>query len=381
MSPRTKAALKSAPRIAGKHCSDLAAETTESCRCFMNQMHHAIEGHRVRQRTLQLFAPFLALMLFVSYLFVTAPYGVTEDGQRIDVPYAIKAGGIELAVVADETTAQLVLEEFKSSQMSRSGSMLDFDTEPLLLVVPKDLSRGKGPAVVQPSDEALARMTAACEGSQPFLTTHLTEQITKIVSIPYKTKTEESSDHLKGYSKVLTQGVNGQKEVVTNVVRIDGKVVGTTVVSETVLVKPVTKVILEGTAKPVYTYVSRSVPTSSQAYPGTTGADVVAYAKKFLGNPYVYGGTSLTNGTDCSGFTKSVYAHFGVYLPHASSAQRYYGVRVSYSQAKPGDLIFYSGHVAIYIGGGKIIHASNPYTDICYDSATYDRILEVRRIL
>ena len=363
------------------HCKCLPSETAASCKCFVNQLHHAIEGRLLRQRTLQVFAPFLALMLFISYLFVTAPYGLTEDGQKVDTPYVIKAGNVELAVVQDETTAQLVVEEFKASLMSRSGAMLDFSTEPLLLVVPKDLTRGNGPVEVLPADDAVARMDAACEGSQPFLTAHLTEQVTSVVAIPYKTTTKESSDYVKGYSKVLTKGINGKKQIVTNVVRINGQVVGTQVVSETVLVKPVNQVVLKGTATRVYSYSSRSVATSGQAIPGTTGADIVAYARQFLGNPYVYGGTSLTNGTDCSGFTKSVYAHFGVYLPHSSSAQRYYGVHVSYSEARPGDLIFYSGHVAIYIGGGKIIHASTPSTDICIGSATYDRILEVRRIL
>lgn len=112
-----------------------------------------------------------------------------------------------------------------------------------------------------------------------------------------------------------------------------------------------------------------------------SGQAVVDYALQFVGNPYVYGGTSLTKGTDCSGFTMSVYKKFGISLPHSSSAQRSYGKKVSYSNAKPGDLICYSGHVAIYIGNGKIVHASTPSTGIKVSKATYQNILCVRRLI
>ena len=110
-------------------------------------------------------------------------------------------------------------------------------------------------------------------------------------------------------------------------------------------------------------------PTVS--YDSGTGSSVVSYARQFLGNPYVYGGSSLTNGTDCSGFTMSVFAHFGYSLPRTSGAQRSAGVAVSLDSVQPGDLICYSGHVAIYIGGGQIIHASTPSTGIIISSMYY----------
>lgn len=110
------------------------------------------------------------------------------------------------------------------------------------------------------------------------------------------------------------------------------------------------------------------------------GAEAARYGCEFLGNPYVYGGTSLTNGTDCSGFTQSVYKHFGVSLPRDSTSQRFAGVGVDYSEAQPGDLICYAGHVAIYIGNGKIVHASTERTGIKIGNATYRTILAVRRV-
>lgn len=111
------------------------------------------------------------------------------------------------------------------------------------------------------------------------------------------------------------------------------------------------------------------------------GVAVAEYALQFVGNPYVYGGTSLTNGADCSGFVMSVYANFGVSLPHSSAADRSQGYAVdSLDNAQPGDLICYSGHVALYIGNGQIVHASNKKTGIIVSNASYRKILAIRRI-
>lgn len=111
------------------------------------------------------------------------------------------------------------------------------------------------------------------------------------------------------------------------------------------------------------------------------GADIANYACKFIGNPYVAGGTSLTNGADCSGFVMSVYKNFGINLPRSSYAQSTVGKGVSYSEARPGDVIYYGGHVGIYIGNGQIVHASTERTGIKITSATYRSIITVRRIV
>lgn len=111
------------------------------------------------------------------------------------------------------------------------------------------------------------------------------------------------------------------------------------------------------------------------------GQAVADFACRFVGNPYVWGGTSLTNGADCSGFVMSVYANFGVSLPHSSSADRHVGYAVDgLENAQPGDLICYSGHVALYIGNGQIVHASTAKTGIIISNANYRSILSIRRI-
>ena len=126
---------------------------------------------------------------------------------------------------------------------------------------------------------------------------------------------------------------------------------------------------------------------SQSSYSGSgTGAEIASYAQKFVGNPYVYGGTSLTNGTDCSGFTMSIYAQFGYSIPRTSGAQSGYGTAVSLSNVKAGDLIFYKngssvGHVALYIGGGQVVHASNPSDGIKISGMYYRKPCSARRIV
>lgn len=125
---------------------------------------------------------------------------------------------------------------------------------------------------------------------------------------------------------------------------------------------------------------SSSSGKSYSAPSGAGGSAVANYACQFVGNPYVFGGTSLTNGADCSGFVMAVYAAFGISLPHSSSAMRGYGYEVSQDAMQPGDIVCYSGHVGIYVGNGTLVHASTPSSGIKYSNVFYKTILSVRRI-
>ena len=114
---------------------------------------------------------------------------------------------------------------------------------------------------------------------------------------------------------------------------------------------------------------------------GGTGQAIVDFACQFIGNPYVWGGTSLTNGADCSGFVQSVFAHFGISLPRTTWDMENVGTPVSYDQAIPGDIILYNGHVGIYMGNGQIVNAINSAQGIGILPATYTNIVTVRRII
>ena len=114
---------------------------------------------------------------------------------------------------------------------------------------------------------------------------------------------------------------------------------------------------------------------------GYSGQAVIDFACQFIGNPYVWGGTSLTNGADCSGFVQSVYANFGISLPRTTWDMENVGYAVSFDQALPGDLVLYDGHVGLYMGDGNIVNAMNEAQGIGICNANYAPIITIRRVL
>lgn len=134
-------------------------------------------------------------------------------------------------------------------------------------------------------------------------------------------------------------------------------------------------------------YLSSKAPVTVKKLTSVvTGTTVASYAKQFVGNPYVWGGSSLTKGADCSGFTMAVYKNFGYSLPHSSVSQRNYGTAVSWANKQPGDLICYttvngSAHVGIYIGNNQVVHAGSASTGIHISAANYRKVHSVRRLI
>ena len=126
---------------------------------------------------------------------------------------------------------------------------------------------------------------------------------------------------------------------------------------------------------------SKSYNSSASYNSGSKGNDIANYALQFVGNPYVAGGTSLVSGCDCSGFVMRVYKDFGYTLPRTSTSMRSVGTEVSYDDARPGDIVCYAGHVAIYLGGGRIVHASTQKTGIKTGSIFYKEFITIRRVV
>ncbi|MFY9279757.1 MAG: NlpC/P60 family protein [Caldicoprobacterales bacterium] len=203
------------------------------------------------------------------------------------------------------------------------------------------------------------------EKRRNLLTVITREKVQYSEEIPYETEVRNDNNLEKGKTKVIQQGQKGQKDIVALVTKEDGQEVTRNIVEEKVVKEPVKHIEAKGTKeKPKLTTSTRSDSTSGSSNTSTsrsgsgTGRDVVAFAMKYKGYRYSFG-SSGPNAFDCSGFTKYVYKQFGVNLPHSSTAQRSVGKAVSKNNLQPGDILCFPGHVGIYIGGNKFIHASN----------------------
>ena len=304
----------------------------------------------------------------VVVLDFTKPYAVyAKSGKKVEDPYAVKAGGEELFLVKDEKTAEKVIEKVLNEYTPEGAQVVSVSVDRKLSTEDKSLKRSGEPPVVLTEKEAVFSVTIDAE-------------IGSVEKIEAGTSYEDNAELYEGESEVKSEGTDGDQIVTNQVTCVNGKILSSQVVDTTVINESVDKIVFKGTK-------AKSKDTDSSSSGGAvmgsgSGTDVVNFALQFVGNPYVYGGTSLTDGADCSGFVQSVYARFGISLPRTVPYQAQCGKAVSYSEAQPGDLICFSGHIGIYVGGGKMVHASDYDTGIIVTSTSYSgTVVSVRRII
>lgn len=290
--------------------------------------------------------------------------------------YLIKSDGKVLMAVKDEKTAQNVLDAIKAPFVaSKQNAKVEFVQEVNLVKaekinIEKILNSYQALAIVKSptsastvSRSSVSREipeTEVAEEGKPLIDVKVTYQDN--VNLPiYKAEQRVADSTLtEGTTKVKSEGTNGVKEVVREVVEINGEAVEKTVISETVVEPSSPKIVAYGTKPKV--------------------SGVVAIAKDYIGVPYKWGGTT-PKGFDCSGFTQYVFRKAGVSLPRTSSAQGKVGTKVSRSELRAGDLVMFPGHVGIYIGSGKFIHSPSPGKSVRIDDlSTRKNFLYGRRV-
>ena len=316
---------------------------------------------------------------FVAYDAAVAYAAGSAEG----VPHAIMAGGQEVAVLQSEMDAERVIENIKTEYCGVNNDAAAMIT-PAVTVQEKEYVTAEY-VDIDTVEEATAEILEQNATADPYFEVTVSQPMVMTKIIDHKTKVVKDKHLKKGKKKVAVKGKNGEKIVIGNQTMVNGVVEDTEIYSEEVVSKPVTEVIKKGTKKPkkkvkrevvvnntaattnttattgTTTATESSVNTTPSyvAYNPSTSAGIVGYAQAFHGVPYVYGGATPA-GFDCSGFTMYVYRAFGVNLPHSSGAQAGYGVAVSASEARPGDLVVMPGHVGIYVGNGMMVHAPAP---------------------
>lgn len=292
------------------------------------------------------------IIAVAAVLYATRPYAVHADGTRVEEPYAVTADGKELFLVDDEKTAKQVIETVLDEYSPTGAQINSIVVDKKLGAEDRELNRGEEPPVVMTEEEAVDYVLEANSMEEPLFQVTINAEIGEMDNIEAGKIYENTDDLYEKETKVKSEGVDGSQIVTNQVISVNGAVLSTDVVDTAVVNEATPKVVYKGTKKK-----PSPAGLGGKVIGSGNGAEIARFAVQYVGNPYKWGGTSLTNGADCSGFVYAVYRSMGINMPRTGQAKVGKGVPIS--EAKAGDVICYSGHVAIYIGGGKVVHAVN----------------------
>lgn len=298
---------------------------------------------------------------------------------QIEAVYAVKAGNQELFKVRDRETAEKVIEEVMDKYTPKGAQVSEIVLDKKISTDVTGVKKDKIDEEVLTEEEAVDYVIEQNSGDDPLFCVTIKADVSDVNDLEAETKVQADDEMFENNRKVVQQGENGSKVDTNRVISVNGAVLNEKNVNSTVINDATDKVIHEGTKV-------RPHDTVWANYSGNTigvgdGNRVANFALNFVGNPYRWGGTSLTNGADCSGFIYTVYRHFGYNAVPRVGAQKI-GRGVALAEAEPGDVVFYGHHYAMYIGGGKVVHAYNSRRGICVTSV-HDpgRILTIRRLV
>ena len=343
----------------------------------------------------------IKISLLFSILFICAavigmtvfaqPYAVYATGEKVADPWLVSVDGTPIAVVDSEEAGKAVetgLRVFYGGDTFDEQQDIEMLNE--ITVTKYDFDDTKNHPVVMDTNEVVDYIAVQnAEREEPIVGFQTQRYTTQEEVIKYDTVTLEDDSFPVGETEVTQKGVNGKKETTNLETLVNGKVVATEVVDETVLKEPVDKVVVKGQNGDYSTNGSSdndsssgSSSSSSSYVPAASASstDLVSFALQFVGVPYVWGGES-PSGWDCSGFVKYVFAQYGVSMPHSSYSMGGMGYAVPNGQQQPGDLVCYGGHVGIYIGNGQLVHASDYGVGTIVSDLSYRSGYWFRRVL
>ena len=335
-------------------------------------------------------------VLAVSSLLLLAELSTTSFAE---IEYwTVKAGDKVLAVMRTEEDAGKAIEQAKHYYDDEDAENIAVEAEPSIEVEQKQYELFRAPRTANVKD-AVKRIINNAESDSPIVKITTTQTLTGTRPVAFKTVEKKSNELIEDAKSVSEVGKKGEELVSKKVVMVNGEEISDEELSAELTKEPKNKVVLLGTKIDDEEDEEGNEGSAGRAFnvrrnpdgitfagdlPGEEmGKKAAEYGLKFVGNPYVWAGESLERGADCSGFTLAVYKHFGISLPHDAHAQRDYGEEVpSLKYARAGDLICYHGHIGIYIGNNKIVHAMNEANGMTVSTIGYNRkpIVTIRRL-
>ena len=298
---------------------------------------------------------------------------------QIEAVYAVKAGGQEIFKVRDKETAEKVIENVMDEYTPKGAQVSEIVLDKKITTSVAGVKKDRINEEVMTEEEAVDYVIEQNSTDDPLFCVTIKADVSDVNDMDAETQYEINDEMFENNTEVVQEGMSGSKVDTDRVISVNGAVLNTRTVDSTVINEATNKIIHRGTK-------ARPRDTAWADYSGTpigvgNGNRVANFALNFVGNPYRYGGTSLTNGADCSGFIYSVYRHFGYTAVPRVGAQKI-GKGVALAEAEPGDVVYYGHHYAMYIGGGKVVHAYNSRRGLCVTSV-HDpgRVLTVRRLV
>lgn len=298
---------------------------------------------------------------------------------QIETVYSVKAGKVELFKVRDKVTAEKVIEDVMDEYTPEGAQVEEIVLDRKISTSVAGVHKDKVDTEVMTEAEAVDYILEENATDNPLFCVTIKADVSDVKDVKAETEYEANDEMFENNTKLVQKGVDGSKVDTNRVISVNGAVLNSRNVDTTIINDATNKVIHKGTK-------ARPRDTAWADYSGTTigtgnGETIANFALNFVGNPYRYGGTSLTNGADCSGFIYAVYHHFGYTSVPRVGAQNI-GKGVALAEAEPGDVVYYGHHYGMYIGGGKIVHAYNSRRGICVTSV-HDpgRIQTIRRLV